>query len=256
MRERDSLTPACGSLLEMRDPREELRVCEVEVSARPPGAMPDFATVGADGLVVPIEVPICLPESVLSLVALGLTLSFFTGRASRLTSDSEGVRAVMELPIRDVILRLMRPLEPAVEPVLEFDLSDESETGGVPAVTESLVSSLDPRVMPLLKPTPGALAELEADGVLVVMELPIREVRPELTLLLESRFDSGLTRDGAVALLPGLETDGVREPIELPIRAVTDESMRPLELRFGAELTVEEAPGLVRMAGAVAGLRA
>jgi hypothetical protein len=162
----------------------------------------------------------------------------------------------MELPMRDVMLRLIRPLEPAVEPVLEFDLSDESETGGVPAVTESLVSSLDPRVMPLLKLAPGALAELEADGVLVVMELPIREVRPELTLLLESRFDSGLTRDGAVALLPGLETDGVREPIELPIRAVTDESMRPLELRFGAELTVEEAPGLVRMAGAVAGLRA
>lgn len=205
-----------GSLLEMRDPTEELRICEsvdaapdeaLEVPARPPGTMPDFAAVGADGLVAPMEVPICLPESVLALVALELTLSFFTGRASRLESDSEGVRAVMELPIRDVILRLIRPLEPALKPVLELD----------------------------------------TEGVAAVTELPIREVKAELTLLLESRppaselrFDSGLTRDGVLALLPGLETDGVPEPIELPIRDVMAESMRLLELRFSPELAVEE----------------
>jgi len=47
--------------------------------------------------------------------------------------DTEGVRAVMELPMRDVILRLMRPLDPAVESLLE------SETEGVAAVTGSLV---------------------------------------------------------------------------------------------------------------------
>jgi len=225
IRERNSLSSLRGSLLEMRDPTDELRVCEpvdaapdeaLEVPARPAGAMPDFAAVGADGLVMPIEVPICLPESVFSLVALELTLSFFTGRASRLESDSEGVRAVMELPIRDVILRLIRPLEPAFEPV------PESETEGVPAVTE----------------------------------LPIREAKPEPTLLLESRFDSGLTREGVLGLLLGLETDGVPEPIELPMRDVTDESMRPLELRFDPEPTVEETPGLVRGAGPVVWLRA
>lgn len=216
IRERDSLLSLCGSLLEMRDPTDELRVSELEAPARPPGAMPDFAAVGADGLVVPMEVPICLPESVFSLVAPELTLSFFTGRASRLESDSEGVRAVMELPIRDVVLRLMRPLEPAAESLLEF------EAGGVPAVTE----------------------------------LPIREVKPELTLLLESRFDSGLTREEMFWLLLELETDGVPEPIEPPIRDVMAESMRPLELRFSPELTVEEAPGLVRVTGPAAWLPA
>jgi len=46
---------------------------------------------------------------------------------------TEGVRAVMESPIRDVMLRLIRPLEPAVESLLEF------ETEGVGAVTGSVV---------------------------------------------------------------------------------------------------------------------
>jgi len=76
------------------------------------------------------------------------------------------------------------------------------------------------------------------------------EVKPELTLP-ESLFDSVLTREGAVALLPGLETDGVAEPIELPIREVIAESRRPLALRLGPESAVEEAPGLVRVTGLV-----
>jgi len=88
-------------------------------------------------------------------------------------------------------------------------------------------------VTPLLAPASGARAELEADGVLAVMELPMLEVKPELTLPLEPwpPFDSGLTREGVLALLPGLDTDGVPEPIEPPIRDVTAESIRPLELR-------------------------
>jgi hypothetical protein len=81
MRERDSLLSLRGSLLEMRDPTDELRVSALEVPAWPPGATPDFAAVGADGLVAPMEVPMCLPESVFVLAALELTLSFCTGRA-------------------------------------------------------------------------------------------------------------------------------------------------------------------------------
>ena len=74
------------------------------------------------------------------------------------------------------------------------------------------------------------------------------ELKPELTLP-ESLFDSVLTREGAVALLPGLETDGVPEPIELPMREVMAESRRPLALRLEPEPAVEEAPGLVRVTG-------
>jgi hypothetical protein len=123
MRERDS--PARGSLLEIRDPMEELRISGLEVPAWPPGATPDFATVGADGLVVSVEVPMCLP---------GFVLVELDGVSASLPEpDTEGVRAVMELPMRDVILRLMRPLDPAVESLLE------SETEGVAAVTGSLV---------------------------------------------------------------------------------------------------------------------
>jgi hypothetical protein len=52
---------------------------------------------------------------------------------------TEGVRAVIESPIRDVILRLMRPLSAwgrlTPDPALEFLL--ESETEGVGAVTGS-----------------------------------------------------------------------------------------------------------------------
>jgi len=91
------------------------------------------------------------------------------------------------------------------------------------------------------------------DGVLAVIELPMPEVKPALTLP-ESLLDSVLIREGVLALLPGLETDGVPEPIELPIREVTAESRRPLWLRLDPELTVEEAPGMVRVMGLVARL--
>ncbi len=218
MRERDS--PVRVSLLEIRDPREELRVWAFEVSAWPPGATPDFATVGADGLVVFSEVPRCLPGFV--LVSLDSLPDLVT----------EGVRAVIESPMRDVILRLMRPLSAwgrlTPDPAAEFLL--ESETEGAAAVTELLAGFVVLRAAPLLTPRLGAPADLEADGVLAVMELPMLEVKPELTLP-ESLFDSELTREGVLALLPGLETDGVPKPIEPPMRDVTAESIRPLELR-------------------------
>ncbi len=93
------------------------------------------------------------------------------------------------------------------------------------------------------------------------------EVKPELTLPLEPwvpagevRFDSGLTRAGVLALLPGLETDGVPEPIELPIRDVTAESIRPLGLRtleFGdvGRPTFEETEDGARTEGAAGAVR-
>lgn len=117
---RDSPAPVRDSLLEMRGAMEA-PCCESEVSAWPPGATPDFATVGADGLVLSTEVPRCWPGFV--LVSLESPADLVT----------EGVRAVMESPIRDVMLRLIRPLEPAVESLLEF------ETEGVGAVTGSVV---------------------------------------------------------------------------------------------------------------------
>jgi len=77
--------------------------------------------VGADGLVVFSEVPRCPPGFV--LVSLESLPDLVT----------EGVRAVIESPIRDVILRLIRPLEPAAESLLE------PEAEGVVAVTGSVV---------------------------------------------------------------------------------------------------------------------
>ena len=76
---------------------------------------------GADGLVVFSEAPRCLPGFVLASLD------------SLPDLETEGVLAVIESPIRDVILRLIRPLEPAVESLLEF------ETEGVGAVTGSVV---------------------------------------------------------------------------------------------------------------------
>ncbi len=88
---------------------------------------------GADGLVVFSEVPRCLPGFV--LVALDGVPAWLR------ELDIEGVRAVIESPIRDVILRLILPLsawgrltpDPAAESLLE------PETEGDGAVTGSVV---------------------------------------------------------------------------------------------------------------------
>ncbi|HUV67978.1 MAG TPA: hypothetical protein VMW24_29070 [Sedimentisphaerales bacterium] len=101
-----------------------------------------------------------------------------------------------------------------------------------------------PRVIPLLKPAPGALPELNADGVLAVMELPMREVKPELTLPLELPFDSGLTREGTFALLLELETEGVLAVMELPIRDVVLR-LRPLLKLVPDDLFEIDADGLL-----------
>lgn len=194
MRERDSLLPARCSFFETREARPELRVCEFEsevmpnlleaetlgvllpmtlpmrelrlarsvlglrfsverefaVPAWPPTAMPDCAAVGADGLVVsenPDRVLMevfdlsdqldCLPE------LLRVDIEGVLGPLLEL--DTDGVRVLIELPIREVNPELMRLLELLLRPLLE----------------------------------------LEVDGVLVVIEPPIREVRPELIRPLE-----------------------------------------------------------------------
>ena len=53
MRERDASLPVCGSLLDRRVCADALPARGLEVPAWPSGATPDFAAVGADGLVVP-----------------------------------------------------------------------------------------------------------------------------------------------------------------------------------------------------------
>ncbi|MHC4507771.1 MAG: hypothetical protein ACYTAO_02290 [Planctomycetota bacterium] len=160
MRERDSLLPVWVRLLEMRDPIDELRVCDLEVPAWPAAAMPDFATVGADGLVVPMEVPICLPE--LAFVELECV------PVPLLKLDTEGVRAVIELPMRDVRPRLIR--------LFELLLDTDEDGFFVPIelpMREVLLELM--RVLELLPVELLVLTELE-DGLRVLKEVDGREV--------------------------------------------------------------------------------
>jgi hypothetical protein len=104
-------------------------------------------------------------------------------------------------------------------------------------------------VTPLLLLRLGALAELEAGGVLVVIGLAMPDgLVARGSSLVARRVPSPESR---VPVLPGLETDGVPEPIEPPIREVTAESRRPLALRLEPESALEETPGLARMVGLV-----
>lgn len=187
-----------SSLLEIRVGAAESRVGESEVPAWPPGATPDFAAVGADGLVVPMEVPICLPESVFvesERVAVSLP-----------ELDSEGVLAVIELPIRDVMLRLMRLFAAASELLPELDVEG-------PLAVISAWGRLGPelpmrdvvlRLIPLLRLVPGELVEFDTDGVLAVIGLPMVEVSPEL-MRPEELLGEGLRETTGGAL--GVPTD-------------------------------------------------
>lgn len=229
MRERDASVRVCSSLLDMRD-------CELEVPAWPSGATPDFAAVGADGLVMPMVVPMCLPESVL--------VEFDCVAASLPDPDSEGVLAVMELPIRDVMLRLIRPFDAASELLLELDLEGlgvielptlevrpepwlgAETTGeelldpllrldaeGVLPVMELPMRDVVLRLIPLLRLVPGELVEFDVDGVLAVIELPMLEVRPELIRLEELLFEGPRETDGGVlrALTDGPALDDLED---------------------------------------------
>ncbi|UCC99247.1 MAG: hypothetical protein JSW66_05035 [Phycisphaerales bacterium] len=203
MRERDSLLPVRVWLFEMRDPTDEPRVCDLEVPAWPPVAMPDFATVGADGLVVPMEDPICLPEFVF--------VELERVPASLLKRDTEGVRAVIELPMRDVRPRLIRLVE-----LLPGVLLDTDEDRG-----------FVPLGLPIREVMPELIRRLElvldpdTEGVRPVIELPMRDVRPRLIRLSELLLDT--------------DEDDLFVPIELPIREV----MLRLMPRLGPELTAE-----------------
>lgn len=181
-------------------------------------------------------VPMCLPESV--LVESGCVA------ASLPDLDSEGVLAVMELPIRDVMLRLIRPFDAASELLLELDLEGlgvielptlevrpepwlgAETTGeelldpllrldaeGVLPVMELPMRDVVLRLIPLLRLVPGELVEFDVDGVLAVIELPMLEVRPELIRLEELLFEGPRETDGGVlrALTDGPALDDLED---------------------------------------------
>ena len=274
MRERDASLRVCRSLLDMRVCAEEPDICGLEVPAWPSRATPDFAAVGADGLVMPMVVPMCLPESV--LVESGCVV------VSLPDLDSEGVLAVMELPIRDVMLRLIRPFDAALELLLGLDLEGPGvielpilevrpepwlgaeTTGeepldpllrlgaeGVLPVTELPIREVMLRFIPLLRPVPGELPGFDMDGVLVVIELPIPEVRPELMRPEELLFEGPREIDGDALrvltddpMLGDLE-DAEGVPTETGARDVMDglETLLP-KLREFSMLEREDIDGL------------
>jgi hypothetical protein len=89
-------------------------------------------------------------------------------------------------------------------------------------VIELPMREVKPELMRLLEPAFRSLLEFENDGGRAVVELPIREVKPELMRLLVPVFRSLLE----------FENDGGRAVIELPIREVRPELIRLLELAF------------------------
>jgi len=96
IRERSSSLVVRRSSPDTRDTRYELRVFELVAPALPVLAMPDLATVGADGFSVVIELPMRKLEPVVGCL---------------LDTETDGVLLLIELPIDDVMLELMRVLE-------------------------------------------------------------------------------------------------------------------------------------------------
>jgi len=186
IRDRDSSLWPRSPCFEMRVSGCELRACELEAPAWPSLAMPDFAAVGADGLV-----------SSLRLRSLGT--------AERAVAASPGRSVPMDSPIRDLgapRLELAAPLEIVIRSFLDM------EPGAVLVASEPPTGDVTPELRRLLELLPPSLLELDTDGVLAVIELPIRDVMPGLIRPLELSPCSLLE----------LDTDGVRVLVEPLIR--------------------------------------
>ena len=103
--------------------------------------------------------------------------------AFELLLELEGVRDVMELPIFEVkpeltrLFELWLGTEPAGEELLDPLLRLDTEE--VLPVMELPIRDVVLRPIPLLRLVPGELVEFDVDGVLPVIELPTLEVRPE-----------------------------------------------------------------------------
>jgi|GEM_PF-3284751 len=128
--------------------------------------------------------------------------------------ETDGFLTLIELPIREVLLRLIRPAELAAG---DFGAV---ETEGFLTLMELPIREVLLRLIRLAELAADGFVAVETDGFLTLMELPIREVLLRLIRLAE------LDVDGFVAV----ETDGFLTLMELPIREVLLELIRLAEL--------------------------
>ncbi len=173
---------ACCSLLEMREGRPELRVCELE-----PGVLRERPGVERLGVLSPIK----LPMRDLDSRAFELAAPAWPPEA---TPDCDAVGADGLVVVGTLIVELS-------------DLPDR-----VPI--ESPIREVRPELIRLLELVLEPLVELDDDGVLIVIGLPIREVKFELIRPLEFVFPTW----GRLALEDGdemIEVVGDREVTDL-----------------------------------------